>query len=243
MISLFFKNTNREPLVKMNIFTAMAIFVLFSFCQILSAQVKDSLKIIDNLSVDECLAIAKQKENEGQFKESSRYFNQAAVICWEQKNYQKAIQYYENSLRLNTLLNNQHGITGINTNLGMIYADMGEYEKSLSCFNKSLSAKKAAKDKYGAIGTLINISIVLNNLKRYDKSIINLEEALVLAREINDADQMKSCYGMLSETYEKAGNQEKMMEYFKYYRSFHEMVQKEKEEILTQKEKMPACYL
>ncbi len=51
---------------------------------------------------------------------------------------------------------------------------------------------------------------------------------LGLAQEMNDIEQMRSCYGMLAETYEKAGNGEKKIYYFNLYKTFHELVQKQK---------------
>ena len=70
----------------------------------------------------------------------------------------------------------------------------------------------------GIISALINMSVVHNNLKEYDKSVIKLTEALDIAREMNDAKQMFSCYGMLSETYEKKGDIENSIKYYNLFR-------------------------
>jgi serine phosphatase RsbU (regulator of sigma subunit) len=180
------------------------------------------------LSINECLSIARQKEEAGDIREATRFLNQAAALHWENKEYAPAIDIFERSLNLNLKINNLHGAAGIYSNLGMIYADIGEYEKALQCFEKVLAYRKSGGDKVSIISALINASVVLNNLKRFNDSARLLEEALVLARELNDANQMKSCYGMLSETYEKAGNTERSIHYFNLYRSFHELVQKEK---------------
>jgi len=182
------------------------------------------------MDIAECLQVAKEKEQAGDKKEASRFLNQAATIHWERKEYEKAIEIFEKSLALNMSINNLHGATGINSNLAMIYADLGKYETSYEYFKKVLEYRRTGTDKVSIISANINTSIVLNNLKRYNESAELLENALTLAREMNDADQMKSCYGMLSETYEKAGNVERSIHYFNLYRSFHEMVQKNKEE-------------
>ena len=47
---------------------------------------------------------------------------------------------------------------------------------------------------------------------------------------MNDMNQMKSCYGMLAETYERAGQNQKAMYYFGFYRDFHEKIVKQKEQ-------------
>jgi len=109
---------------------------------------------------------------------------------------------------------------------------MRQYEKSFDHFQRTLAARRSKKEKVGIISALVNMSVVLNNLNRYAESSEGLEEALELAREMNDPVQMRSCYGMLSETFEKAGNVERSIYYFNLYRSFHEMIQQEEVDIL-----------
>ena len=79
--------------------------------------------------------------------------------------------------------------------------------------------------------------MVLNNLERYTESASDLEEALSIARRMNDSNQMRSCYGMLSETYEKAGDVEKSLYYYSLYQTFYELRQRaELEKLQTEVE-------
>jgi signal transduction histidine kinase len=211
-------------------------YFLFAFCflclfsnRVFSQAEEKTLKI-EELSVEKCVEIAAIREKEGQYKEATRFLNRAATICWEKKDHEKAIRYFEKSIELNKLLNNVHGITGIYSNLGLIYSDIGEYQKSVDCFQKTLDARRNSPDKANRISTLINMSISLKNLRRYSDAAVKLQDALVLARELNDPDEMKKCYGNLAETYEKSGNTDSTIHYFNLYRSFHELVQKEREE-------------
>ncbi len=182
------------------------------------------------MTVAEALQIAAQKESAGDEKEASRYVDEVATYYWESKDYTKALDYYNKSLKLNSAIGNEVGIIAIYNNIAMIYADMREFNTSYEYFKKTLEGRKKRKDKVSIISADINISVVLNNLKKYDASIVYLLEALDLAREMNDAQQMRGCYGMLSETYEKVGNTDKAITYFNLYRTFHEMVEREKVE-------------
>jgi len=181
------------------------------------------------LSIPEALKASKEKEAAGDPKEASRYLNHVASVHWEAKKYDSAIYYFENSLKLNASVDNQHGMYGIYSNLAMIYSDMKDYPTSLEYFLKTLEGRKKGKDKVSIISTHINTAVVLNNLKQHTKAAEHLEEALRLATEMSDADQMKSCYGMLAETYDKAGDNTNSMKYYNLYRTFHEMVQRERE--------------
>jgi serine phosphatase RsbU (regulator of sigma subunit) len=186
------------------------------------------------VSVEDYLKIAKENETSGDMKEASRFINEVATLYWKNKDYEKALNYYQESVKLNESINNQHGIIGIYGNMAMIYADKKDYESSLKLFEKTLAYKKKGTDKYNISSVLINTSVVLNNLGQHDKAGEYLEEALQLSKELNDLSQMRSVYGMLSETYEKAENPDLMLKYFELYRTFHEKVQRDKEVVLKE---------
>jgi signal transduction histidine kinase len=190
------------------------------------------------LSVKQLLGLSEKQEQVGDIKEATRYLNEAASIEWENKQYQQAIGYFNRSLQLNERIKNLSGISKIHTNLGMIYADLQQYEKSLEFFELSLQYRRNHEGKPEIISCLINKAVVLNNLKQYTVAAQNLEEALKLATEMSDPEQMKSCYGMLAETYEKAGDKAKTLFYFDLYRTFHEMIQRKKEAGLREDLKM-----
>ncbi|NPA45571.1 MAG: tetratricopeptide repeat protein [Chlorobi bacterium] len=161
-------------------------------------------------------------------KQESDCYNKIADLWWEHNYFEKAVEYYKKSLEINNKLANENAIAMINSNLALIYADMGKYEEALKYFQKTLTIRTIRKEKIGIIAARINMSVVLNNLKRYDESIEHLKKALDLAREMNDPVQMRSCYGMLSETYEKAGDTKNSMYYFGLYRDFNELVEGKK---------------
>ena len=175
------------------------------------------------LTVAECLALSAQKEKTGDIKEATRYLNLAATLHWEKQEYHPALLYFEKSYEMNKSIGNENGMAMIAANLGMIFNDVKEYDKALTYLLYNLKIRRAYKEKNSIIASLINISIVLNNQGRYPESIQRLEEARVLATEQSDIKQMRLCYGMLSETYLKAGNQTKSKENYELYRTFHEL--------------------
>lgn len=182
-----------------------------------------------NYSVQQCIDMAKAAESEGKYREATIYLNSAAFYVWDNRSYDEAIDYFNYSIKLNQKIDNISGIAGINNNLGMLYADKGDYEESVAAFKKTLATRQSLKDKVPVVSAMINIAVVLNNLKRYDESIAYLEDALILSGEIDDKDQLKACYGLLFETYEKKGDQRKAMQYFELYRTVHEIIQKNSE--------------
>ncbi len=180
----------------------------------------------DSAKIKESAARHAELLQQGNRKEASRQLDMQAMIYWKHNYLQQAETLFLQSLALNEQLGNQNGIAGINSNLAFMYADMGKYQESYQLFEKTLAVRRAAKEPVGIISALINESVVLNNLARYDESVTRLEEALTLARDMNDETQMRSVYGMLSETYQKAGNAQKAMYYYEYYKTFNDYVSK-----------------
>ncbi len=149
--------------------------------------------------------------------------NNSAMLYWEKNHFENAKSLFLNSLKINESLNNQNGTTMINSNLAMIYNDLKDYQTSIEYFNKTLLARRVSKEKVGIISALINQSIAYNNLSQFDNSLKNLHEALDLAREMSDTKQMKSCYGMLSETYEKSGDAKQALFYYNFFKTFNDL--------------------
>ncbi len=197
-------------------------FTLFVWAQEHPLSKSDSGVVIKNLEKFEYLS-----ENKD-WRGASEALNQVAFVYWNNNHYSSAADYYERSLELNKRVANENGIAMLNNNLGMLYADLGLYERSLECFRKTFASRKSNQEKVGIISASINMSVVLNNLERYDESVEYLLEALGISREMYDEEQMRSVYGMLSETYEKIGDVDKSLQYFELYRSFHEEINRRK---------------
>ncbi len=204
------------------------IILIFLFSSNIFAQQEYPLSRQDSALIIKYQAAFEVQDNLGKLKEASDNLNSIAMIYWEHNHYAQATTFYEESLIRNEKLENENAIAMINSNLALINADMGNYEKALTYFEKTLASRIANKETIGIIAALINRSVVYNNLKQFDKSIESLTKALDYAREMNDPEQMRSCYGMLAETYEKKGDTKNSLYYFDYYKSFHEMIQNEK---------------
>ena len=183
----------------------------------------------DSVEIDAFLQKYQLFLDQGDRKEASRWLNETASVYWNHNYFQNAIEYFEQSLELNAGLGNENGTTMLQNNLGMLYADVEQYQKSLSFFEKTYAARKSAQEPIGIISALVNMSVVQNKLGRHNEAVKSLEESLKWARETNDVDQIRSSYGLLAETYTKAGDQANAQKYFELYRSFHELSQQMRE--------------
>ena len=207
-------------------FLLVSLFGQFAFAQLQPLSRNDKAEVERYLkSYDAELA----NEN---WMEASRHMNSVAMLFWEHNDYAKAIEYYEQSLELNQNLNNENGLAMIHNNLGMLYADIREYDRSIDFFQKTLAARRSFDNKEGIIAAIKNISVSQNNLGRFSESLVLLEEALSLAKELSSTDELASCYLMLSETYQKAGDIPNTKKYYELYQIFYdERSEKEKQRL------------
>lgn len=169
---------------------------------------------------------ASQRKTIKDWRGASDLINKAALICWDAREFQKAIDLFHQSLVLNRLVDNQSGIFGINNNLAFLHADLQQYDSSVYYFTKVLEGRRQQGASESVISALINISVVYNKLKRHAEAVKALEEALEIANSQNNLERVRTCYGLLAETYEKMGDMKKTQEYFERYKSMVEMLNK-----------------
>ncbi len=201
------------------------LFPLASYCQDrlfpLLLNHSDSSTIILNDS------LYKVYLSSGDYREASRHLDQVALLYWKHNYFDQAIEYFKRSISINEKIQNYDGIAKINTNLALIYFDKGAYDSAYTYFDKTLSVRRALNQKVGVISALVNEAVVLNKLKKHSQAIEKLSEALTLAREINDVKEMRSCYGMLAETYQKSGNLDSALYYYNFFKSFNDYLTKQ----------------
>ncbi|WP_448518293.1 ATP-binding protein [Rhodoflexus sp.] len=202
--------------------------IIVTLLAIHSLAFSQSRKGADSLLINGYLEQAQARKAAKDWRGASDFINKAALTYWENRNFNKAIDLFHLSLALNQLIDNQSGIFGIHNNLAFLHSDLAQYDSAIIYFNKVLAGRRQLKQAEPIISALINTSIVLNHKKKYDESVKLLEEALELAKENNFIDRIVTCYGLLAETYEKAGNIAKTQEYFELYKSFFETLQKNK---------------
>ena len=217
-------NKNNRAIASGILKTFTIAVLLFRFCDLYGQGQSTA-----SLSVEQCLRLADVKQQAGDIRDATYFLNAAAEKVWEAKDYRKAIEYYDRSVELNESIPNWNGIAGINCNIGLIYFDLGEYENSYDYLKKAYTYRKEHNEKYAVVTQLINISVTLNKMERYAESIEALEEAVSVSRDLNNYDLMRSCYGMISETYTKAGNNEKAADYFFQYKAVNDALSNESE--------------
>jgi serine phosphatase RsbU (regulator of sigma subunit) len=202
------------------------VFCLFSFFSA-NGQTNKPLSPQDQEQVKELLNNADNFLSQNNKNEASRNINLAAYFYWEKGHYKEAITQFERSIALNQEIGNTNGVASIYNNIGMIYGDLRKYEDSYQYFEKSLNLRIEQKDKQNIASAYINMATAKTSQGKHTEAIPLLEQSLEIVKELKNIKLIRNNYLMLAESYEKAGNPEKSMEYFNFYTSFDKLIQKE----------------
>jgi serine phosphatase RsbU (regulator of sigma subunit) len=153
--------------------------------------------------------------------------NKLAFFYWENSMPEKALETFEQSVALNIEIRNNNAVKAIYSNMGMINTDMGQPETALVFFRKSLLLSRSQSNKQDIATNLINIAVALNSLNRSDEAAVNLNEALAIISALKNKSLLRTCYGVLAETYQEIGESQKSMEYFTLYNALLNELQQE----------------
>jgi serine phosphatase RsbU (regulator of sigma subunit) len=186
-----------------------------------------NFSLYSQINEQEILNDIAQYRIENKLSLAAEALNKLAFYYWEMEMHELALQSFELSVVLNIELRNSNAVKAIYSNMGMIHSDMGQPETALVFFRKSLLLSRSHENKQDIGTNLINMAVALNSLNRADEALVNLEEAVVVITELNNKNLLRTCYGMLAETYEAKGDSQKSMEYFTLYSTFQKNIQAE----------------
>ena len=100
--------------------------------------------------------------------------------------YERAIDFYEQSLAIASEIAYLAGEGRALGNLGLAYNDLGQYERAINFHEQSLVLFREIGDRAGEGRALGNLGLAYNNLGQYERTIDFHEQSLVLFREISD---------------------------------------------------------
>ena len=168
-------------------------------------------------------------------------------IALEEREYQKAIKYFEEIEKL--VLTNKYDYkkSSILHNLGLCYTNLSDYDRADFYLNESRKLQEIEKDTVLLIGTYMDIAILkytINNKKEAENYFTN---AYNLSKKIKDYDLKKTASLNMSFLNELKGNTFLALEFRKEYEQWSdsvndqnkiwEVAQLEKEFAVKQKQK------
>lgn len=147
--------------------------------------------------------------------------NNIAGIYRRKGEYQKALEYYNESLRLKTD-EKEKAVTY--NNIATLYSDLGDYKKAVEHYKKSLEIDERYGNYHGYAATLLNLGNIYRKMKDYKQAEACLLEGLKRVKKIEDRFWEGVAYVYLGLLYRDTGNRALAKEYLnKALRTFQEI--------------------
>lgn len=153
----------------------------------------------------------------GNKKEISKSLNNLGIISLELKEFDKAIEYYERSLEIKKEINDELGIGNCYNNIGIVYEEQKKLEPALQNFKQALFILDKTNDTRGKLVSLNNIANIYYKKKDFANTEIFARQALALAKEIDDKEDVKSSFEILAASCYSQSKYKDAFDYLKEY--------------------------
>jgi len=151
------------------------------------------------------------KEEIGDENKISNTLTNIGTIHRKKGNYEKAFEYYQRSLQLKLKNEITHGLPICYSNLGLIHQKRGEDKRALEYFKLSLDLQRESENRKGIARSLINFGMVYQKTN-LDTAILILNEAIQIAKETNNKEEICDATKLLSQVYQTKGEYKKALE-------------------------------
>ena len=134
-------------------------------------------------------------------------------IFYKLSDFKKAIEFHENSLKIDKEIGDKAGESKCYANLGAAYHSLGDFKKAIEFPENSLKIFKEIGDKAGESACYTNLGDDYQSLCDFRKAIEFYLKAEEIFEEIGQKHYLKIVYKNIVDVYEKMNNPEKAEEY------------------------------
>jgi tetratricopeptide (TPR) repeat protein len=153
-------------------------------------------------------------QQSGDYQDEGWCLNSLGYTCERRGEYEKALDYYQQSWKIHSELGDRQGEGAILNNIAAIHNYQGKYELSLHQYQQSLSIKREVGDRRGEGATLGNIGHLYHNQGQYEQALQHYEQCLPIMQKAGDEIGVGRTLSNIGLTYREQGNPAKALEYY-----------------------------
>ena len=129
--------------------------------------------------------------------------------------YQKAVEYYHQSLAIFKEIGNRNGEATSIDNMGGSYRSLGQYQKAIEYSQQSLAIFKQIGVRSGEATSINSLGLAYNNLGQYQKAIDFYQQSLAIQKQIGDRNGEATSLNNLGEAaYRNFGQYQKAIDFY-----------------------------
>lgn len=156
---------------------------------------------------DEALLLS---ESIGYQKGVAQAYNNLGIYYRGKGIYDKAIDYFFNSLQIMEELEDEAGIARSYNLIGILYYYLDNNELSLEYYKKALAINEQQNDKKWIAGNSNNIGMIYERMGEYDLALAYYLKAIEMSNEMGNKNWLANHLGNLGSLYMKLGHPESL---------------------------------
>ena len=150
----------------------------------------------------------KLAENIGDNSNKSVFLNFLGMVNLIKGNYNKALDYYQESLVIDEKLENLAGKTTDLNNIGAVFLTLGKYDEALEKYENALEISDQLGDLSAKTADLNNIGRIYEIRGDYDLALQQYEESLRITEQLGDLGRKSALLNNIGMVYNAQGNLE-----------------------------------
>ncbi|MEQ8385027.1 MAG: tetratricopeptide repeat protein [Coleofasciculus sp. A1-SPW-01] len=123
-----------------------------------------------------------------------RIFNQLGRSYQQQRQFDRAIEYYQQSLTLSQKVENRHSEATELLNLGTVYQDLRQFKQAESFYQDCLEIVQEFDDRYSQASTYHNLGMLAKDLREYEQARQYYHQSLDIYIEFSDRYSQANTY-------------------------------------------------
>lgn len=160
----------------------------------------------------------------GDTVQSAFVFSHLSDLAFRQHQYDKALEYGYQALRIATSAKDASAVASFNNDIGKILAAGGSYQGSIEHYRQSLDHYRQLDDKLGITVSTALLAQSCLLLKDYPRALQYAEESWTQARATRRKKEIGEAAKILADIYAAKGDDHHALQYFKLYKDFSDSV-------------------
>lgn len=133
--------------------------------------------------------------------DSSSICNNLGQVYFKQGNYEKALEFFEQSYQLDEKLGDDLGRAYTLNNIGEVYQKQGKLNLAENQYLKSIQLKKMAADDFGLAYSFNRLGELKNEQKRHQEALNLFKQAKNICQKIGNKQELQAAYLGISTAY------------------------------------------
>ena len=138
------------------------------------------------------------------------------MICKNDGNYQKALDYFIEVQILDENNNNKAGMCATYNNIALIYEDMKSFDKALDYHNKSIFIAQEINDTIGISRSTNNMGVINKSIGKDRLALVQFYECIALSKQTNQFSVIALAYNNVGLCYNNLLKTDSALIYFDY---------------------------